>query len=388
MIAIYLKGEKMEHCPWLNQLDQNSSLYMPYNVDYDFQYFPELKKKLKLLINILEKNNAPKALIVCAKNYKNKVVKAIDLYYKGNIIDSHLIIKDLVKDCYGKYSVFDVNNNPAFPASPQKEGNEVQLFRARLSDHMIEFPAEEMLHIPFKNRSIVKSERFSIPGLPCLYLGNTSYVCWIEMGCPPDFKFNVSPVVLDNTQKIFNLAVSLQDFYNTLDYNKTTREEGFCYLIKLFILNMATSFRVKETNRNFKSEYIISQMVMLACKDLQLDGITYHSKCVSNDNFANVLGVNLVLFAKYDGKGVLSKICEHLEIGDSFNYSMYKQLLASQKYKGYRLRIDDPSLNKNIGSFKRQFPYRETMFYGFDRYLFANWEDRKISKKYERILKV
>lgn len=371
----------MEICQWLDQLYQNSALYMPYNIDSDSQYFSSLKKKLNLLISILEKNNAPKALIACAKNYKAKVIKTISLYYKGSIIESHLIIRDIVKDCCGKYAVFDINDNPAFPSARKGERAEVQFFRARLCDHVVEFPAEEMLHIPFKNRAIVKSERFSIPGLPCLYLGNTSYVCWIEMGCPPDFKFNVSPIVLDNTQKIFNLAISLQDFYNTLDYCKTNCEEKLCYLMKLFILNMATSFNVEEANRNFKSEYIISQMIMLACKDLKMDGITYHSKRVSNDIFANNVGINLVLFAKYEGKGSLSKICNHLAVGDSFNYSMFKQLLASQRYKEYTLRIDNSFVCTNIGSFKRQFPYRETMFYEFDKYLFANWEDRKFFNK-------
>lgn len=60
----------METCQWLDQLHQNTSLYMPYKIDLDSQYFSSLKKKLNLLISILEKNNAPKALIACAKTIK------------------------------------------------------------------------------------------------------------------------------------------------------------------------------------------------------------------------------------------------------------------------------------------------------------------------------
>lgn len=372
----------MEKCNWLDQLMGNSALAMPYNIDLDSQYFSVLKKKLSLLINILKNGKASEGLISCAKNYSHKIIKTIRLYYKGKIIESHLLIRKLIKDCCrnNQFAVSDVNNSPSFPSPRKGECNEVQFFRARLCDHVVEFPAKEMLHIPFEKRTIVKSERFSIPGLPCLYLGTSSYVCWIEMGCPPDFQFNVSPVVLDNSQKIFNLTVALQDFYNVLDYGKTNREERFCCLMKLFILNIATSFNVKEANRNFKSEYIISQMIMLACKDLELDGITYHSKRVSNDIFANIIGVNLVLFAKYDGECSLSKICDHLEIGDSFNYSMFKQLLNSQKYKEYSLRIDSSFVFKNIGNFKRQFPYNETEFYVFDKYLLANWDGRNLNK--------
>ena len=43
------------------------------------------------------------------------------------------------------------------------------------------------------------SYRFSIPGITSLYLGNTSYACWIEMGRSAEHDFNVSSVVLDNS---------------------------------------------------------------------------------------------------------------------------------------------------------------------------------------------
>ena len=93
-----------------------------------------------------------------------------------------------------------------------------------------------------------------------------------------------------------------------------------------------------------------------------------------------VLGVNLVLFADYNGEHELSKICEHIEIGDSMNFSMFKQLLPSLLYKDYSLCIDRIPFNKSIGTFERQFPYSETQFYYFDRYLFANWNRLKIKK--------
>lgn len=64
-----------------------------------------------------------------------------------------------------------------------------------------------MLHLPFPMRGKTGNYRFSIPGIPSLYLGNSSYACWLELGRPAEYKFNVSPVVLDGSQKIFNLAV-------------------------------------------------------------------------------------------------------------------------------------------------------------------------------------
>lgn len=79
---------------------------------------------------------------------------------------------------------------------------------------------------------MVSTQRFSIPGVPCLYLGTTSYVCWLEMDKPHDSEFNV----------------------------------------------YATSFSIKNKERKFKSEYIVSQLIMQCLSELLIDGIAYASK--------------------------------------------------------------------------------------------------------------
>lgn len=376
----------MKSCPWMIAFESDNFM-IPFRVKYDNEYFSTLQGKFSLLIDKLTEKQAPIYLIDIAKDYCTKIISAIDFYYKGDIIQSHSIVADLIEDCClnNDFAVSNINDSIAFPQVQDVSKSEVQFFRARLNENVIDYPAEEMLHIPFNKRSIVKSERFSIPGLPCLYLGNTSYVCWIEMGRPADFRFNVSPVVLDNTQKIFNLTVSTQDFYNVIDsdISEDERTKRLSDLLKIYLLNFATSFIVSEGNRSFKSEYIISQMIMLACKNKGLNGITYHSKRVEHEIFAHILGVNLVLFADFDGEEYNSKICEHIENGDSFNYSMFKQLLPSLNYKEYDLRIDMSPYIKNIGTFKRQFPYNETQFYAFDKYLFANWN--RISKNKNKL---
>lgn len=63
-----------------------------------------------------------------------------------------------------------------------------------------------MLHIPFNKRELIKTQRFSISGVPCLYLGTTSYVCWLEMNKPRDSEFNVSSYKIPGQLKILNLV--------------------------------------------------------------------------------------------------------------------------------------------------------------------------------------
>ena len=374
----------MECYQWLNELGNKVSL--PIVVKYDNSYEDTLRGYFEKILYTLSSGNANKCIQDVAVHYTSKILQAIKDYYCGSIIEAHSTIKELFEDCCqnNEYAISDINNSPTFKKF-SKNNEEVQFFRARLNENVVDFAAKDMLHIPFDRRAIVNSCRFSIPGLPCLYLGNTSYVCWIEMGCPADHKFNVSPVLLDNRQRVFNLTAmvcDMIDISNLEELSDDDKNNKLCCLMKLFLLNVATSVKVMEENRNFKSEYIISQMIMLACKSCGYDGVIYYSKRVADEVFAKVSGINLVLFAKYNAGEKLSEICKHIEVGDSFNFSMYKQLNASEDYKRYKLRIDDTITINNIEKSNRQFSYRDTKFYSFDRYLFANWNrGQKLSEK-------
>lgn len=361
---------------WIEKID-SQKFAMPFTVQSDEEYFPQLKVLLSELVSELKNNGASNNIVTSITDYTNKVISAIELYYQGDLVDAQIVINDMIAEFSDKApAVTDINSSIAFQGGGP-DYSEVQFFRARLSDNVVEFSAEEMLHIPFNKRHIVKSERFSIPGLPCLYLGNSTYACWVEMGCPADHRFNVSPIVLDNTQKVLNLTVTLSNIYefNNLDQTSPAVELELYIitLLKLFILTLGTSYKVKDNNRNFKSEYILPQMIMLACKKRNLDGITYYSKQIPNENFACNVGVNLVLFATYNGEVLHSDICNHLDIGESFNFAMFKQLLPCQCYKTYNLRILSSPYINNVGTLKHWFPYKETQFFEFDKYLFANW---------------
>src|SRR4029077_14880750 len=78
-----------------------------------------------------------------------------------------------------------------------------------------------LFHIPFNERHKVARQRYSIPGLPCLYLGGTLYVCWLEMN-RPNFdslfisRFRVTPgetvSVLDLGMRPRNIARRISEW--------------------------------------------------------------------------------------------------------------------------------------------------------------------------------
>lgn len=57
-----------------------------------------------------------------------------------------------------------------------------RLYKARESSSNYLFNKDEMFHIPYDKRSKIGNQRYSVSGMPCLYLASSSYVCWEELG--------------------------------------------------------------------------------------------------------------------------------------------------------------------------------------------------------------
>lgn len=104
--------------------------------------------------------------------------------------------------------------------------------------------------------------------------------------------------------------------------------------LKLLMLMIATSYRIKEQGRTFKSEYIVLQSIMLAYKQLGLNGVAYYSHQVTDQVFAGA-AVSVAFFTEYKFGQEYSDTCNHIMIGDSFNYQTFKQLgFGNTDYNG------------------------------------------------------
>lgn len=361
----------MTKLSWLHNFIRKDT-YAPYVVEKDEDYYKDLCDKYKKILDAAIEAGADEQSVKIIRKYSDKVKEAIKAYYAGRITKSHNIVKKLVKGCSDNLlAVSTLEMSNAFPGV---RGTEIQFFRARLSEDVHVYKANEMLHLPISLRGKTGNYRFSLPGIPSLYLGNSSYACWLELGQPAEHRFNVSPVILDGTQVIFNLAVMSRAWY---DLDELEAEDVHCWL-KLLLLMMATSYTVKENGRIFKSEYIVSQSIMLACKELGYDGVAYFSKRVSDEIFAYA-AINLALFTPYRRYNKYSDACKKIKIDDSFNYSMYKQLGNEDRNYSYDLRLDRTGLITNIGEYRkgRQFHYASTVFCEFDKFLFATWTNKE-----------
>lgn len=351
-------------------------LYAPFIIEKDNDYLNDLKRKYAIVLNQAVKAGADEESLKIIRKYKSKIIEALNCYYLADISKSNTIIKNLLNDIGDDtFAVNTLNNSCAFPGDHNQE---LQFFRSRTGNPSKAFTAKEMSILPLSLRSKSGNYRFSIPGNPSLYLANSSYGCWIETGFPSEIDFNVSPVVLDGTQKIFNLAVTIRDFHHL---NEFESNRVHCWL-KLYMLSIATSYRIKEDGRTFRSEYIVSQAIMMACKKLGYDGVAYYSKRVDDESFA-LCAINLALFADYEKKS--DSLEKHMKIDDAFNFFLFTQLGTSLKYREYRLRSVATGFITNIGGYDRQYPYREISFYEFDQFLFATWENKPGDKAKDKV---
>lgn len=374
---------------WLKELNKEE-FYTPIEIDSDNKYYSDLKNKYKEILKIIKLNDKYNLIVKEIEKIQKNILEAIQDYYSGDLEKSIKSISTIIKELEcNEYVVNTVKENMAFSDymsfkkgclnSKEYLKEDVYFFKARLCDDEKNFKFNEMLHIPFNNRGKVSTQRFSIPGLPSIYLGRSVYICWIELGKPADNTFNVSCVKLENDIKLFSIATNIEKINRYLsgindseEYDLNVKELIKTHL-KVWMLSIATSYNIKEKNRNFRSEYIISQLMMLYLKNRNIDGIAYYSKRIPEQSGAlNDLGVNVVLFSKYEkpkkekekvnvkiNDNIYSRICEKIHITNSINFGEFKQV-----------NFYSESWNINpIDIAGKQFQYRYTKFSELEEYL-------------------
>lgn len=357
----------------------------PKKINKDNEYFEEVLKFMDILISDLKSNDIGQEYIEIAEDYKNLFESVLTKYYEGKIVDAYNIIDNLIKEYKNNSIIFSkLSKSYSFNyyVIENKKWDEFVFFRARVGNIENENKENALMHTPFDMISKIGSNRFSIPGQPCLYLGSTSYACWIEMDKPSDKDFNAGCVLLNKDYEILNLSTDIRVFLGAVSVLKNDSDKQMMF--KSYLLSQVTSFRIIEEKRNFKSEYIISQLITLACKSNGIEGISYISKRVSSNVFGHDICMNLALFVPYEhGEKYVSIMKTEMKIGFPVNYAYFEKLKrATLCLSIERFDYENSPYPTNIGDFENQTPYTETHFYDFDKYLRQiTWRQFKTEKR-------
>ena len=161
----------------------------------------------------------------------SKTIRQIlSAFLRGNHQDALQKTKDLVRSM--KFETISTN---------------IPLYKCRENSRQFHYSKDEMFHIPYDKRSLVGNQRYSVTGLPCLYLGGSSYICWEEIGRKD----------LNTTNFCGYSIVEEVDMFNMLLPSAISSEEQ----LKRIVLILACSLTAKRDDV-FKPEYILPQCVL------------------------------------------------------------------------------------------------------------------------------
>lgn len=222
------------------------------------------------------------AVLDNAKNLCSSLIDVVNLYYDGRKGEAFMAFSTIMnggadfEGLFNSIGCVDINSDEFY-------------YRARERKIGEEFSILNMFHIPLNKRGIVSTQRYSSPGYPCLYLGNSVYSCWEEMRRPVFNNLMFSAYKVKCPFKVFDMRVPSDSDYTS---------EALAQTIKRIPLMLACSFIVKNSSDVFKPEYIIPQMLVetIICNNRRITqsekseidpdviwGVTYTSTHISKD---------------------------------------------------------------------------------------------------------
>lgn len=161
----------------------------------------------------------------------SKTIKQIlSAFLRGNHQDALQKTKDMVRSM--KFETISTN---------------IPMYKCRENSRQFHYSKDEMFHIPYDKRSLVGNQRYSVAGLPCLYLGGSSYICWEEIGRRD----------LNTTNFCGYSIIDRVDKFNMQLPSVISSDEQ----VKRIVLILACSLTARRDDI-FKPEYILPQCVL------------------------------------------------------------------------------------------------------------------------------
>lgn len=222
---------------------------------------------------------------------------------------------------------------------------------------------KDMFHIPFDKRGIVSTQRYSIPGYSCLYLGKSVFGCWKELGQPNLDSCMVSRLTNKKILKVWDLRIPDKTKWND---NNTFRSN-----ILLFPLVIACSFKVKNQNAVFKHEYIIPQLLLqFILENDSIDGIMYTSVHRNKDfKFPDFVDTNYVFPIKEQGPDYTHcpQLCDIFRITKPTSEE-YEKIKRGTVFGEDNIKIEIPEGLTNVEQ-QRCYNYEMSLFGSLERNL-------------------
>lgn len=284
-------------------IENNSRIFnLPNNYKNSNSNFPDYVKKLldsyeSFFVDNLNDiindeipfiDNKKDVILNKIKKLNKVIINTLECYYAGKPFKANQLFNQGLADAF----LTDIQYETEVPVGKV-------FYRAR-PDKEVFFESKDLFHIDFKLRTLVSTNRYSIPGFPALYLGDSSYVCWEEFGKPKFKSLWFSKFQNRENLKIIEILL-VKDFLLKIDRDFSTDFKAthlLRYLVS-FPLTLSSTIKVKNSEHNFKPEYIIPQMLLeYVINNDKIDGIKFPSTKVKYDSLTEIESYNYVFPVK------------------------------------------------------------------------------------------
>ncbi|GEM63388.1 hypothetical protein SF1_13700 [Sphingobacterium faecium NBRC 15299] len=217
-------------------------------------------------------------------------------------------------------------------------------YRLRISDSKT-LDIGQLFHIPFEIREKVSTQRYSIPGFPCLYLGDSIFVCWEELGRPDLNTFYASRFDLSQSKLKFLFFDTFPNEVKKKCFPKKNHEGKLFNLLLPYLcywpLLAACSLMVKKPNEVFKPEYIIPQLLLQWVVSVQkVDGVVYKSNRIKESKHAMGTFRNVVIPVKTnEPNGICPQLKKKIKLTNPISYQLL--IISGNKASPIPVRNND-----------------------------------------------
>lgn len=205
---------------------------------------------------------------------------------------------------------------------------------------------EEIFHTPLNLRRKINSQRYSVPGLPCLYLSSSVYTCWVEMDKPNIQDLHVSRYIMDDSAIVDILNFTMIDpkrlFYqdkihefrgDSLMYIERLEPPFLIDAIILWPLLYVCSLKGSDKSDFYKPEYIIPQFLLQWIREnYSIKGIAYFSTDLDTRNIDPYYCINYVFPVESDANETCSYLSSIFKLTDPYRCDVIENTVSA--YRG------------------------------------------------------
>ena len=391
---------------------QNGNSYID-AVNEKIDYYENRFNELLKMNHIKEKRKIKYSLKVLKKQ-KGNINYIFNKFLSGELVIALEVLKKIIEK-NKKILVFPINKANAFKGNPihTERTNSIDslyLVRGRIVDSYQKLNFNEMFHIPLDQRSKVNTYRYSIPGVPALYLACNSYTVWNELNNPNLENLAISYLNCEGIlqKKIIDISLMIDEYYNYLikeNYEDIKRKDPnkidfIIETMKIIPLIIACSVVCDDKNdRYFKEEYVFPQLLMQLL-DKNCIGIAYRSMRIEKANIiSNNLAIPILDFEKNKKYG---NIVNYISVSDSLNIGYFNNMIYNTLNLRNTIQIANgpgAKIRKNVfdtnpknitftfnkklmfdhATYDKQTFYKDSIFYYFDEYLLFLYNSNIIS---------